>query len=756
MNTMNRKLAIEAMKEYFGEDAGVTLQTFEKPLLIGYFDDYDKVDDALKRKEIQKIYAPVHEVSEECINRLSCNKLTPLKKGMGVSAKDMERYTTFFIDIDAKCVHIEGEKQNATEQQHQDALALGEEVRDYLEEIGWGKPYFVDSGNGCHLLYYLSLDATKENSNLIKKALCALSEKFSCEKGSIDTVTYDISRKIKLPGSSNNEGQDHRVAKILSIPAKDEMAELTTKDLEKLAGSWSGKRVPKISKGDDNKPTMDDVIELLENVGDYYLDMRDTVYVDIPYKETAITYPVESPQFKLFIRGELKTQLGIKTVKNDFWQQIYGYLDWLAHESGRREDIRNRITRRDGAIYYDLQSEDYIMIMMDKENIFECSVEPGYFYRNDSDLPQSYPDFNMNRYDLVNLVMELFNFTKKQDAELFAVWLASCFFPDSEHPILWMTGAQGTAKSTACSIIQQIVSPQTIERSSFPKKTEDLVLILTKRVLTVFDNVGYISDEASNILCQAVTGGNYSKRKLYTDTDMVTIPLRSIVVMNSCDSVINKPDLLSRVLQFNLARIDKEKILPDFCVKEKIAEKIPKVLGAVFDCVQAVLASTEEIPQISYVIRLAEFQLLASKIGIALGMDPEYVTSLLEMNKKDIDTHILESHPVAYLIEKFMENTEEWVGSVQELYTELCNLACDFEVDKRDKLFPKSPSALSAKLNSLQSMLERAGIVFHIKNVRTHKEITVTNMRYSNSADKISEDNEPEYEDDEIEFDDED
>ena len=276
-------------------------------------------------------------------------------------------------------------------------------------------------------------------------------------------------------------------------------------------------------------------------------------------------------------------------------------------------------------------------------------------------------------------------------------------------------------------MIQDLISPQQMDRSTFPKKEDDLVIRLSTRCISVFDNCGKISEGASNILCQSVTSGSYTKRKLYTDSEIVNIPLRSIVVLNSCDSVVEKEDLLSRLLQFNLRRIEKNHLTTDEEIQRKYREYKPKILGYIFGCVAAVLDMPDE--KIEFVTRMASFQQVAAKICfVLLGRNNDYLTELLQKNKEDVNVQVLEANPTAVLVLHFMEHREEWEGSVTELYDRLDFLATQLEIERRNPLYPKNASKLSMRLNSLAGILEQAGISFFVKNEGRYKKIYLKNV----------------------------
>ena len=76
--------------------------------------------------------------------------------------------------------------------------------------------------------------------------------------------------------------------------------------------------------------------------------------------------------------------------------------------------------------------------------------------------------------------------------------------------------------------------------------------------MSSFDNVSYISDEHSDTLCRAVTGGRDTKRKLYEDDEDIIYSYKRIISLNGIVNAATKPDLLDRGLIIELDSISKQ------------------------------------------------------------------------------------------------------------------------------------------------------------------------------------------------------
>lgn len=712
------------------EKEPIVVMTFDPPQ-AGVFDSEDALDKALNKKTIQKAYTVLNELKEEAYDRLSVNKLAPTKKGQGISAKDISYYRFFLVDLDVVGLQVGGEKRNATDDEHAKALKVAESVEKFLTTMNFPKPILIDSGNGYHLLYKVHMKASQENERMLKNCLIAIGEQVDTNTVKVDTVVYDRGRKLKLPGSTNNaEETGYRTSKIVKYPKNFTEVDIAVfRELEKLK---TGKK-----KGWENSnPKKDDVdfVDLAEESGEFFMADNNRVYANIKRDDGKIvTVDIEGKDFKIYLRNAMRKNLKMKTIKAEWWREMLDYLYILANEKSDKKSIYNRIGKTKDTVLYDLSTDKYQCVEIKKGSWKIIDTPPSVFHRDSNDKEQVVPVYDED-FDFLDTIMKFFNFSTEEDAKLFSIWLISAFIPDITHPLLVFTGAHASGKSSACTMIQELISPRAIDRMAFPKKVDDLVISLSNHCISVFDNCSArrIGEDASDILCQSVSGGVYTKRKLYSDMDTVTIPLKGMVVMNGCDSLVERPDLVSRVLQFNFTSIEGERLETDQDLMEEFQKVKPKLLGFIFQALSIYMEEKEDVEVERYVIRLTEFQKVAKIINqIVFGDDEETDTieDLLDNNKNVMTIQLLEENPVAVLILEFMKYKTEWNGSVTKLYDELDTVALRMRMERNNRLYPKHPASLSRRLNSIASSLKLAGITFQIKPDGVCKRIYIKNHK---------------------------
>ena len=124
-----------------------------------------------------------------------------------------------WILIDVDPIRLKG--QNSTDAEKAEALRVTTAVQEFLRTLKWPEPLIVDSANGYHSIYPVTLPVG--DSTTIKEALRILSWKFSSQGAQVDTAVHDACRIVKVPGTVGRKGPDSaerpwRSSKLLSVP----------------------------------------------------------------------------------------------------------------------------------------------------------------------------------------------------------------------------------------------------------------------------------------------------------------------------------------------------------------------------------------------------------------------------------------------------------------------------------------------------------------------------------------------------------
>ncbi|MFN0132731.1 MAG: hypothetical protein ACKVW3_09420 [Phycisphaerales bacterium] len=168
------------------------------------------------------IYFTLNPVSPALLAR-STNTITLRAKETSADA-DVVRRATLLIDCDpARPSGI-----SSTDAELEAAIAKAAEIRTHLMSLGWPEPLALMSGNGAHLLF--RIDLPTDDGGLVKKALAALSRRFSDARVKIDESVFNPARISKIAGTMTRKGKNlvgvegvedrpHRRSSIISKPA---------------------------------------------------------------------------------------------------------------------------------------------------------------------------------------------------------------------------------------------------------------------------------------------------------------------------------------------------------------------------------------------------------------------------------------------------------------------------------------------------------------------------------------------------------
>ena len=147
--------------------------------------------------------------------------------GKGQTADDKDVLARRWLLIDFDPIKAAGfEKESATNDEKDRTRHYAVKVQDWLNDQGWPRPVFSDSGNGHHLLYRFEdtppvLPLPQDDP--VRMALRMLAESNLVPPGMIDTTNFNPARIVKFPGTMACKGtptdeRPHRRARVLETP----------------------------------------------------------------------------------------------------------------------------------------------------------------------------------------------------------------------------------------------------------------------------------------------------------------------------------------------------------------------------------------------------------------------------------------------------------------------------------------------------------------------------------------------------------
>ncbi len=297
--------------------------------------------------------------------------------------------------------------------------------------------------------------------------------------------------------------------------------------------------------------------------------------------------------------------------------------------------------------------------------------------------------------------------------------------------------------------MKNIVDPSSVDTLSFPKQFNELVQILDHHYLNLFDNVSFISNEISDILCRAVTGAGIIKRGLYKNDKDIVYKFRRGIGINGINLATTKPDFLDRSPIINLKRIEKNARKREEEIDKEFEDLKPSVLGYIFDILVKVLKYKQDHQSktIKDLPRMADFAGFAEIIARCIGYEDKEFINAYEENIDKQNDEVIEASPVAEALLLFLLELDKdnWEGTPTELYKNLEDIIDQIKPGlTRSNLWPKASNSLTSKINEVVPNLKERGIEITTgeKNREGNRVIKIERIQKdkNNETNKINED----------------
>lgn len=469
---------------------------------------------------------------------------------------------------------------------------------------------------------------------------------------------------------------------------------------------------------------------MLDMVDDcqFFHDKDEIAYAMVPVDDHTEILMIRSKKFKQFLlkRYYLKKH---SAPGKDGINEALDIAEMKAQFEGDEQIIDKRVAMTaDKEIYYDLADADHRMVKISAAGCAIVKEAPVYFVRSKNMKAQAMPDLNAKPEELLPLIKKHIRIKDEADLTLFVVNLVTCFIQSIPHTIFVFFGEKGASKSTTMRIVKKIVDPAMMDLLSMPTSKEDLAIVLNNHYMPSFDNLETLSVEKSNMLCMAATGGAFSKRTRYTDSDETIHEFKKCVQLNGVNIVATKSDLLDRSITLELERIKKKDRLTEEEIWQKFDEDLPRILGAIFNALAAAipLHGTEKLDEVG---RMADFTYWGYAIAEVLGVTGDAFLKAYLKNQGKANEEALASNPTASAVIAMMRYKKNWTSSVSVLLKELEQVAADEHINIRQKIWPADASSLSKRLKEVKSNLEEVGIYYDIRHGGDCKKITIENTQ---------------------------
>jgi len=426
-------------------------------------------------------------------------------------------------------------------------------------------------------------------------------------------------------------------------------------------------------------------------------------YATIPLPGHLETWPLNAREFRLVLQYRYFNHYG-STPSDQAMKEALATLSGQARFRGGCYPVRVRTAEHDGAIYLDLANKQWECVKITAQG-WEIITNPPVKFR------RSYGQGALPapvKGGSVDALRQFVNVGSEDDWALVKGFVLYAFRPRGPYPVLAVNGEQGSAKSTTTKVIREIVDPNKASLRTQPREEQDLIIAAHNGWMPCLDNLSHLDSWLSDALCRLATGGGLSKRQLYTDSSEVILDVQRPLVLNGIENFVVRGDLQSRALTISAPAIDDKDRKTEEEFWRDFYQALPGILGAFLSALSQAIAHADHV-KLPTLPRMADFARFVTAAEPALSISSGGFLAAYQGNQRESNDTVLESSPVAALLQQFLQDQPCWEGTASELLTEL-NSKVD-EDTRRQKAWPKAPNRLSGALKRLAPNLRATGVV---------------------------------------------
>ena len=429
---------------------------------------------------------------------------------------------------------------------------------------------------------------------------------------------------------------------------------------------------------------------------------------------------VKDARFSAYVRSQFREKTG-EDIAPSFGKYLEKYTD-IAMVEGKSTAVHIRIAGDKNRTIYYLADDKNLVYLIDKSGFKPYKAVPDFkFIKTANSLAQVKPKTGKGLLDtlrpFINMDNDMFI--------LFTVNLVQQFICTSSHFLSVISSSKGTGKTILMRFWHRIIDPTRSETTAMPTNPDELKNHLANNKVVCYDNTQPLSIMFSDILCGAVTGTTFSKRKLYTDCAEIIQRIHNTVILNGINVIPQKSDLLERSLLFKLQKIKDEDRVDEKTLEENFTEALPYILGDIFN----ILVEYYKVKGSVKVIgnhRMSGAYKDCYVIATILKVEKEFVRAFnsnqLALQKGYAETNSLISAITSYFEDVGKQSVK---GAVAEIYNNILPYA--------DNTFPKSPSAFSRAIQDEKDNLIGAGFAVMKMKQRMCTQLRITYTKSTES-----------------------
>jgi hypothetical protein len=434
--------------------------------------------------------------------------------------------------------------------------------------------------------------------------------------------------------------------------------------------------------------------------------------------------------FENFIAASYNKRTG-KAAPSTAVKNALSNLASQAIENGEVHDLRIRVAHRvnEGGeleVLYDYGDKTWQAAKITKDGWEEVDNPPILFNRTQYTYPQVRP-IRGRPGALTDLIDKQINI-KNWQKPMIEIQFITDLLAINEQIGSVGKGGSGAGKSSKDKAEACLIDPKGKDDANIlqnPKRDEDLELYLVQTYIAAVDNVSKVSEDRSDLLCTATTGGMRSKRAHHKNRQMINDRYRCAVRINGISNPLTREDALNRTIEYSFDQRpkvykDKGEWWADFY------ELLPYALADLFDKAVLALKNYHENRWTGAKPRMGEWYCWAMAAAEAIGMTRAEFIALFKRFEAERNLTSVENDPLAPILMDIADAEDPFINTATVLLG-LNEDVYDEHGDKReprwvrgraeqagirwdrDRTMPKDVGHFGMRLERLISTLDNVG-----------------------------------------------
>ena len=453
-------------------------------------------------------------------------------------------------------------------------------------------------------------------------------------------------------------------------------------------------------------------------------------YVQVRIANRLVNLEIFSSDFQNYVRRQFHKKTG-QMVSETLISEAVGLLAMEALYECEQYELSVRVSSEDDAQYYDLQNPDGEVVKITAEGWSIVPMESVPFtFHSGLSLEQVRPERGGDFKDFLPFL----NVSSEDEKILFLCTMPVRFISNVEQAIAYVYGPSGSGKTTLLKMTKDLIDPSVGGISIPVRKPEDILPLLGKTWVFCNDNISKISDEMSDFLCTLATGGESSRRKLYTNGEVYTSQVKNPAYLTGINVEASNSDLLSRTILFKTEAVIDGQRLTGKELRDKFQEMKPKLIGGIFDTLSAAMRIKPTLPQKTD-FRMADFALWGAACAEVLGFGAVRFEQALKRAMKSRAYDAINSSNAGRILLDYLKQNESFEGTATELLNALKKFRLDSDQYDDYERIANSPNGLSKKLRQLENSFLEIGIRIDF-DTRSAEKRTITITTTNKATDK--------------------